>query len=67
MRKVNTKVIFLASSLSDTMYVLLFIYILITNDFSVSDRSNCGILYLTNYLSTNFNRSMLNSCKFKFE
>ena len=63
LRRVSTGVLFLALSISDTIYLLLRIYVLLIYGFKVPDRSNptvsCQIRHFFNYLATNFSAWML--------
>lgn len=72
MRNVSTGVLFLALSISDTIYLLLSIYNLITFGFQIPDRSDyiraCQIRHFSSYLATNFSAWMLTLSKlFKLE
>ena len=72
MKNVSTGVFFLALSVSDTMYLLLSTYNLITYGFQVPDRSNyartCQLRHFISYLTTNFSAWMLTTSKhFVFE
>ena len=67
MRNVSTGVLFLALSISDTIYLLLAIYNLITFGFQIPDRSDyaraCQIRHFSSYLATNFSAWMLTLSK----
>lgn len=67
MRRVSTGILFLALSISDTVYLLLCLYILIIYGFQQTDRSNqnisCRIRHFTNYFTTNFSAWMLTLSK----
>lgn len=68
MKNVSTGVLFLALSVSDTMYLLLSTYNLIIYGFQVPDRSNyaqtCRLRHFISYLTTNFSAWMLTTSKF---
>ena len=68
MRNVSTGVLFLALSISDTVYLLLSSYVLIIYGFQVSDQSNyaktCQFRHFISYLSTNFSAWMLVTSNF---
>jgi hypothetical protein len=63
MRNVSTGVLFLALSISDTVYLLLCLYVLIVYGFQIPDQSNygktCQFRHFISYLSTNFSAWML--------
>ncbi|CAF1255023.1 unnamed protein product [Rotaria sp. Silwood1] len=63
MRKVSIGVLFLALSISDTVYLLLSLYILIIYGFNIPDQSNypklCQFRHYIHYLATNFSAWML--------
>ncbi|CAF3645710.1 unnamed protein product [Rotaria sp. Silwood1] len=63
MRHTSTGILFLALSISDTIYLLLSIYVTIVFGFQIPDQSNyaknCQFRHYLNYLSTNFSAWML--------
>ncbi|CAF2688650.1 unnamed protein product [Rotaria sp. Silwood2] len=63
LRNISTGVLFLALCISDTIYLLLSIYVVIVFGFNIPDRSNyardCQFRHYLNYLSTNFSAWML--------
>ncbi|CAF2861849.1 unnamed protein product [Rotaria sp. Silwood2] len=63
MRNVSTGVLFLALSISYTVYLLLTLYFLITYGFHIPDQSNypktCQFRHYIHYLSKNFSAWML--------
>ncbi|CAF1052713.1 unnamed protein product [Rotaria sp. Silwood1] len=63
LRNISTGILFLALSISDTIYLLLSLYVLIIYGFHVPDQSNyaknCQFRHFTSYLSTNFSAWML--------
>ncbi|CAF3738203.1 unnamed protein product [Rotaria sp. Silwood1] len=63
MRKISTGILFLALSISDTVYLLLSLYILIIYGFNIPDQSNypklCQFRHYIHYLATNFSAWML--------
>ncbi|CAF1255004.1 unnamed protein product [Rotaria sp. Silwood1] len=63
MRKISTGILFLALSISDTVYLLLSLYILIIYGFNIPDQSNypklCQFRHYMYYLATNFSAWML--------
>lgn len=63
MRNISTGVLFLALSISDTIYLLLSIYNLIIFGLQIPDRSDyaraCQIRHFSGYLATNFSAWML--------
>ena len=70
MRNVSTGVLFLAVSISDTMYLLTSIYVLITYGFQIADRSvygrTCQFRHFTNTVTTNFSAWILTLSKLFF-
>ena len=70
MRNVSTGVLFLALSISDTIFLALAFYNLITFGFQIPDRSDyekmCRLRHFMNYLSTNFSAWMLTISKQHF-
>ncbi|CAF0881784.1 unnamed protein product [Adineta ricciae] len=63
MQSLSTGILFLAMSISDTIYILQCLYVVIVYGFKISDRSNygqtCQFRHFMNYLSTNFSAWML--------
>lgn len=63
MRNVSTGVLFLALSISDTLYLLLSTYVLIIYGFKLSDKSDlavtCRLRHFSSYFTTNFSAWML--------
>ncbi|UJR09875.1 hypothetical protein I4U23_014097 [Adineta vaga] len=63
MRTLSTGILFLAMSISDTIYLLLCSYVLIIYGFKISDQTNyahtCQFRHFISYLSTNFSAWML--------
>ena len=67
MRNVSTGILFLALSISDTVYLLLCFYVLLVYGFKLPDRSNyaqtCQFRHFISYLSTNCSAWMLTISK----
>ncbi len=67
LRNISTGVLFLALSISDTVYLLLCLYILIVYGFNIPDRSDyaktCQFRHFMTYVSTNFSAWMLMTSK----
>ena len=63
MRQISTGVLFLAMSISDLIYLLVSVYILIIYGFQQADQSklaiSCRIRHFTVYFTTNFSAWML--------
>ena len=70
MRNVSTGILFLALSISDTMYLLLSTYSVIIYGFQAPDRSDsaktCQLRHFISYLTTNFSAWMLAMSKLSF-
>ena len=63
LRTVSTGVFFLALSISDTLYLLKSVHVLVVYGFNLPDRSDqvitCKLRYFVNYFTTNFSAWML--------
>jgi hypothetical protein len=70
MRNVSTGVLFLALSISDTVYLLLSLYVLIIYGFQIPDKSDyaktCQFRHYISYLSTNFSAWMLTTSNYLY-
>ena len=71
MRQISTGVLFLVLSLSDTIYLLVAVYVVHIYGFQQSDRSNmalsCRIRHFTSYFTSNFSAWILTMSELKVE